>query len=63
MDAGSPILKVIIRAGTGYDTIDIKSARERNINVCNTPGINATAVAELVFAHILNADRHIYENI
>ncbi|KAK2951586.1 phosphoglycerate dehydrogenase [Blattamonas nauphoetae] len=63
IDAGIPELKMVVRAGSGYDTIDTAYAKEKGVAVCNTPGINATAVAELVFAHILNADRRISENV
>lgn len=48
-----PSLKVIVRAGTGYDSIDIKHARVRGIDVMNTPGANANAVAEEVVALML----------
>lgn len=48
-----PKLKVIVRAGTGYDSIDIKHARIRGIDVMNTPGANANAVAEEVVALML----------
>ena len=41
-------LKVVIRAGAGYDNVDLKAASEKNIVVMNTPGQNANAVAELV---------------
>jgi len=41
-------LKLVVRAGAGYDTIDIAAAKERNVVVENTPGQNANAVAELV---------------
>ncbi|MDD5706057.1 MAG: NAD(P)-dependent oxidoreductase [Kiritimatiellae bacterium] len=44
--AALPQLKVSVRAGAGYDTIDIKSARKRGVDVMNTPGANANAVAE-----------------
>jgi D-3-phosphoglycerate dehydrogenase len=63
LDAGLPNLKIVIRAGSGFDTIDFKYAKEKGIAVCNTPGMNATAVAELVFAHILQFDRRLSENI
>lgn len=42
-------LKVIVRAGAGYDNIDLDAASERKICVMNTPGQNSNAVAELVF--------------
>ena len=48
-----PSLKVIIRAGAGYNTIDTKYARTRGIDVMNTPGANANAVAEEVIALML----------
>lgn len=54
-----PSLKVIIRAGAGYNTIDIKHARSKGIDVMNTPGANANAVAEEVIALMLADARHI----
>lgn len=42
-------LKVIVRAGSGYDNIDCSKASEKNIAVMNTPGQNSNAVAELAF--------------
>lgn len=54
-----PHLKIIVRAGTGYDTIDIKYARKKGIDVMNTPGANANAVAEEVVALMLADARHI----
>ncbi|NCD33162.1 MAG: hypothetical protein EOL87_07040 [Spartobacteria bacterium] len=54
-----PKLKVVIRAGAGYNTIDTKYARRRGIDVMNTPGANANAVAEEVIALILADARHI----
>lgn len=55
--AGS--LKVIIRGGAGFDNIDTAAAGKRGIAVCNCPGMNAVAVAELAIGHILNLDRRI----
>ncbi|MDO5036261.1 MAG: NAD(P)-dependent oxidoreductase [Porphyromonas sp.] len=46
-------LKVVVRAGAGYDNIDTKAATELGICVQNTPGQNSNAVAELVFALLL----------
>ncbi|MDD4026507.1 MAG: 3-phosphoglycerate dehydrogenase, partial [Kiritimatiellae bacterium] len=43
-----PRLKMVIRAGAGYDNIDIKHARKRGVDVMNTPGANANGVAEEV---------------
>jgi D-3-phosphoglycerate dehydrogenase / 2-oxoglutarate reductase len=54
-----PHLKVIVRAGTGFDTIDIKHARKKGIDVMNTPGANSNAVAEEVIALMLADARHI----
>ena len=42
-------LKIIVRAGAGYDNIDLEAASEKNIVVMNTPGQNSNAVAELAF--------------
>ncbi len=55
----APALKGIIRAGAGYDNIEVPAATARNIAVCNCPGTNASAVAELVFGLLLALDRHI----
>ncbi len=57
-DAG---LKGIIRAGAGYDNIDCPAATARGIAVCNCPGTNAAAVAELVMGLLLALDRRIVE--
>ena len=54
-----PGLKLIVRAGAGYNTIDTKYAREKNIDVMNTPGANSNAVAEEVIAMILASSRHV----
>ena len=54
-----PKLKVIIRAGAGYNTIDIQAARKRGIDVMNTPGANSNAVAEEVVALMLADARHL----
>ncbi len=54
-----PALKVIVRAGSGYNTIDAAYARKKGIDVMNTPGANANAVAEEVLAMILADARHI----
>ena len=54
-----PQLKVIVRAGSGYDTIDTKYARKKGVDVMTTPGANANAVAEEVLALMLADARHI----
>jgi D-3-phosphoglycerate dehydrogenase / 2-oxoglutarate reductase len=59
--AGS--LKLIVRAGAGYNTIDVAGASRRGIYVSNCPGKNSIAVAELAFALILALDRRIADNV
>jgi len=56
-------LKLVIRAGAGYNTIDVAAAAEAGIAVSNCPGKNSVAVAELAFALILALDRHIPDNV
>ena len=62
MDA-SERLSVIIRAGAGYDTIDIEAASERGVSVANCPGKNSIAVAELAWGLILSCDRRIPDQV
>jgi len=52
-------LKLIVRAGAGYDTIDVARASAEGIYVANCPGKNAIAVAELAWALILSCDRRV----
>jgi D-3-phosphoglycerate dehydrogenase / 2-oxoglutarate reductase len=52
-------LSLIVRAGAGYNTIDVKKASSLGIYVTNCPGKNSVAVAELAFGLILALDRHI----
>ncbi len=52
-------LKMIIRAGAGYDTIDVSAAAAARIPVCNCPGTNSVAVAELVMGLLICCDRRI----
>jgi glycerate dehydrogenase len=47
-------VKLICEAGTGYNNIDIASAREKNITVCNIPSYSTEAVAHLAITYILN---------
>lgn len=61
LDAGR--LSLIVRAGAGYNTIDVAGASRRGIYVSNCPGKNAIAVAELAFALILALDRRIPDNV
>ncbi len=53
-------LKIVVRAGAGYDSIDCAYAKEKNVVVENTPGQNANAVAELVFGLLVYAVRSFY---
>jgi D-3-phosphoglycerate dehydrogenase / 2-oxoglutarate reductase len=61
LDAGR--LSLIVRAGAGYNTIDVAGASTRGIYVANCPGKNAIAVAELAFGLILALDRRIPDNV
>src|SRR4026207_325478 len=61
LDAGP--VKLVVRAGAGYNTIDVSAASKRGIYVSNCPGKNSIAVAELAFALILAVDRRIADNV
>jgi len=61
MDAGA--LKLVVRAGAGYNTIDVAAASRRGIYVSNCPGKNSVAVAELALALMLALDRRIPDNV
>lgn len=52
-------LKLVIRAGVGVDNIDVKYAREKGINVSNTPKASSISVAELTLGHIFAVSRFI----
>ncbi len=56
----APELKVIVRAGAGYDNIDLEAATKHKICVMNTPGQNSNAVAELVFGMAVMMCRNRY---
>lgn len=51
--AAAPNLKIVVRAGAGYDNVDLTAATERGVVVMNTPGQNANAVAELTIAMMI----------
>ena len=53
-------LKIVVRAGAGYDNVDLAAATAHNVCVMNTPGQNANAVAELVFGLLVFAVRNFY---
>jgi D-3-phosphoglycerate dehydrogenase len=57
-----PDLKVIGRGGVGMDNIDVEYARSKGIEVINTPAASSHSVAELVFAHLFNAVRFLYDS-
>jgi D-3-phosphoglycerate dehydrogenase / 2-oxoglutarate reductase len=56
-------LQLIVRAGAGVNTIDVKAATARGIKVANCPGKNSVAVAELAFGLMLALDRRIPDNV
>jgi D-3-phosphoglycerate dehydrogenase len=60
-DAGA--LKLIVRAGAGFNTIDVAAASRRGVYVSNCPGKNSVAVAELALALILALDRRVADNV
>ena len=53
-------LKIVVRAGAGYDNVDLQTATAHNVVVMNTPGQNANAVAELVLGLLVYAVRNFY---
>jgi D-3-phosphoglycerate dehydrogenase len=57
--AAAPVLRVIARAGTGVDNVDVPAASARGIVVMNAPGANSVSVAELAVAFLLTLARHI----
>ncbi len=61
--AAARSLELVVRAGAGTNTIDIDSAGAKGVFVANCPGMNAVAVAELTWAHFLNADRRVADNV
>ena len=56
-------LALIVRAGAGYNTIDVAAASARGVRVSNCPGKNSQAVAELAFGLMIACDRHIPDNV
>lgn len=56
-------LALIVRAGAGYNTIDVNAASEKGILVANCPGKNSQAVAELAFGLMIACDRRIPNNV
>ena len=58
--AAAKQLKIVVRAGAGYDNVDLEAATAAGVCVMNTPGQNANAVAELVFGLLVYAIRNFY---
>ena len=58
--AAAPNLKIVARAGAGYDNVDLAAATAAGVCVMNTPGQNSNAVAELVFGLLVYAVRNFY---
>lgn len=56
----APALKIVVRAGAGYDNVDLAAATAHDVCVENTPGQNSNAVAELVFGMTVMAVRNMY---
>ena len=57
-----PHLKIVGRGGVGMDNIDVDYAREKGINVINTPAASSASVAELVFAHLFGMVRYLFDS-
>ncbi len=57
-----PSLKIIGRGGVGMDNIDVEYAREKGIEVINTPAASSASVAELVFAHLFGGVRFLHDS-
>ncbi len=56
-----PSIKIIGRGGVGMDNIDVAYAREKGLNVINTPAASSSSVAELVFAHLFGSVRFLHD--
>ncbi len=57
-----PSIKIIGRGGVGMDNIDVQYARDKGLHVINTPAASSASVAELVFAHLFNGVRFLYDS-
>lgn len=58
-----PKLQLVVRAGAGYDTIDVAYCAKQGVYVANCPGKNSHAVAELTMGFILSIDRRMPEGV
>lgn len=54
-------LKIVVRAGAGYDNVNLEAATAHHVCVMNTPGQNSNAVAELAFGFMVMAVRNFYD--
>ena len=54
-------LQLVVRAGSGVDTIDVHAATRHGVRVCNCPGMNSVAVAELTMGLMIALDRRIVD--
>ncbi|GHT44646.1 D-3-phosphoglycerate dehydrogenase [Bacteroidia bacterium] len=61
LDAAGGQLKIVVRAGAGYDNVDLAAATAHNVVVMNTPGQNSNAVAELALGLMVYAVRNLYD--
>ncbi len=59
--AAAKNLKIVVRAGAGYDNLDLEACTKANVVAMNTPGQNANSVAELVFGMLVMAVRNFYD--
>lgn len=59
--AAAPKLKIVVRAGAGYDNVDLAAATDHDVVVENTPGQNSNAVAELALGMMVMAARNSYD--
>merc|ERR1719326_1665551 len=57
----APKCKIVVRAGAGYDNIDLEACTKKGVVAMNTPGQNSNAVAELVFGMIMSHIRNQYD--
>lgn len=58
----NPQLKLVVRAGSGTDNIEVDYARSKGVKVLTTPGVSAQSVAELVFAHLFTLSRFLHDS-
>lgn len=54
-----PLLELVVIHGTGYDDVDVEYLKSKHIHLCNTPGLNALSVSELIVAFVLQLSRQI----